>query len=133
MTDTSKVRARPAFRGAWAKPAFGLYTVVLLTATHWPQEAGLPPIPASDKVQHFVAYFLWTGLLLFAWNIVSHRGTILVMVLGMSLAALDEVTQGIPGINRSPDALDWVADAIGVIASALAWTLFRVIRAGRAG
>jgi VanZ family protein len=115
------------------KIAFAVYTTVLLTATHWPQEAGLPPIPASDKIQHFIAYFLWTGLLLLATRTDTLRATGIVTGLGVVLAAVDEVTQGIPGLNRSPDFLDWIADAIGALTAATAWTVYRVIHAGRAG
>lgn len=92
-----------------------------------------PRLPADlggglDKVAHFGAFAV-LGLLLahaaLAWRL-RMRWPVLV---GLAYAASDELHQYfVPG--RYPDAADWVADALGVVAGCF---LLYQLRAGRSG
>jgi hypothetical protein len=107
------------------------YTVLLMTATHVPGSA-LPVIPVVwiDKVEHFAAYGLWTTLLL--WSGLLRPGPFRglaarAMLWSVLLAVADELTQTIPALRRSGDALDAAADAIG---SACAVCAFWIVTRG---
>ena len=84
-----------------------------------------------DKAAHFVMYGILGGLATLGW-LRSRRSypagkpkLLWVMLLAMSVGVADEVHQRtVP--SRSPDVVDWLADALGVvIASSL------VLRFGR--
>lgn len=94
----------------------GLYTAVLVFATHYPRPEHLlgvnrPP----DKMLHFLAYGA-LGLLAAALLAVAGRwspGRVAILAVGLAVfAAIDEVTQ--PWFGRSAEPLDWVYDLIGV-------------------
>jgi VanZ family protein len=104
----------------WAAAAFAFVMAIL------PHPPDLPGAP-SDKVQH-IAAFLVLGLLaaLAYW-----RTSLLRIAAGLSLfGALIEIVQGIPGLHRDSDAVDWLADTAAV---ALALMLVRLLRARRSG
>ena len=107
-------------------------TLVLLTATHWPQPS-LPPMPGGDKTIHVLAYLVWGLTACGAVPRGTSRGAsaLVVGVGGAVLGAVDEVTQGIPGINRSPDFLDWVADCAGVATAIGVWAGVRFLARGK--
>lgn len=66
-----------------------------------------------DKLIHFFAFFVLTGLLMLAWRNQSASRIMLVLLV---YAALTEILQHfIPG--RSLSTLDWVADGLGVLAA----------------
>jgi VanZ family protein len=89
-----------------------------------------PEIPNVDKVAHFGAYAVLGALLAFA----VHRSRVSVLVavaLGVLYGLSDEVHQMyVPG--RSPDVLDWAADAAGVITACYLYTRWRSRRAAAA-
>lgn len=74
-----------------------------------------PSIPGVDKALHFGAYAVLGWLLAFAAD--RSRLPLAVAVgLGLLYGITDEIHQMyVPG--RSPDLLDWVADAAGVAAA----------------
>lgn len=86
-----------------------------------------PDVPHLDKAAHFGAYALLGALLAFA----AHRSRLPVGVavaLGVLYGASDEIHQMyVPG--RSPDVLDWAADAAGVAAACFLYTRWRSRRA----
>ena len=86
-----------------------------------------PELPYFDKVAHFGAYAVLGGLLAFATD--RSRVTVIVAVaLGLLYGASDEIHQMfVPG--RSPDVLDWAADAAGVITACYLYTRWRSRRA----
>lgn len=86
-----------------------------------------PEIPYFDKVAHFGAYALLGALL--AWGADRSRAPLAVaVVLGLLYGASDEIHQMyVPG--RSPDALDWAADAAGVATACFLYTRWRSRRA----
>lgn len=86
-----------------------------------------PEVPYFDKVAHFGAYAVLGALLAFA----AHRSRAplaVAVVLGLLYGASDEVHQMfVPG--RSPDVLDWAADAAGVLTACFLYTRWRSRRA----
>jgi VanZ family protein len=116
----------------WPQILLGAYSMVLLTATHWPK----PPriyVPGKDKTLHVVAYAILTGLLL---NVLA-RGTWLARGVKIAAAAvaivavagaLDEWTQ--PHFGRTCDFFDWLADMAGAIGVSIAYLLARARRQG---
>ena len=96
----------------------GLYSAVLLFATHYPRPEelvgrSLPP----DKLLHFEAYTVLGFLVASTLIAYGHRETRsfvnLFAVLAV-VAVLDEATQ--PLFGRAAEPLDWVFDAIGLAA-----------------
>ena len=78
-----------------------------------------PALPGFDKVAHFAAYALLAWLLIFATER-SRLPLALAVVLALLYGATDEIHQMfVPG--RSPDVLDWFADAAGVAAATLVY------------
>ncbi len=91
---------------------FGAYTALLFTLTHIPiANLGPTPFVWFDKVEHVVAYCVWTVLLLAAWP-AGMRAWWVVMALGLVWGGFDEWTQQFVG--RSAELWDWAADAVGV-------------------
>lgn len=94
--------------------ALVVYTLALLTATHWPGLAVRGPITRTDLIIHFGAFLVWTVLL--GLTGLVGRSVWKVVVAGMLFAVLDETTQ--PLFRRVYDTLDLLADWAGVLAGA---------------
>ena len=101
----------------WRRTAAVLAIFMLLVGTHIPKLEIGPPGDGPDKLLHFFAFAVIATLLR-----VSDLGrtTIRTGLMAFFLAIFDEVTQEIPGLNRSFDLMDLVADAGGTL-TALAW------------
>ncbi|MBK7405529.1 MAG: hypothetical protein IPJ41_13080 [Phycisphaerales bacterium] len=106
------------------KPAFVLYALALVTATHWPSLAVESPfIPRLDLFIHTSVFAGWTTLLFLAGFLgprndprTAWRGCFV----ALAYALVDELTQGFPILHRTVDPLDLAANATGiVVASAL--------------
>jgi VanZ like family len=81
-----------------------------------------------DNVAHFGAYAI-LGLLLGRGGVLSRLALAWPLLIGWAYAASDEIHQAfVPG--RSPEAADWLADALGVAAGCI--VMFR-LRSGRRG
>lgn len=100
-----------------------IYWVILFTATSLPVER-LPSIGFTDKINHFVAYFILAVLLNLTLiyqrksQLLFEKAPIATIVICLFYGALDEVHQlFVPG--RSAETLDWVADALGTTAAVL--------------
>ena len=86
-----------------------------------------PEVPYFDKVAHFGAYAVLGALLAFAADR-SRVPLAVAVVLGLLYGASDEIHQMyVPG--RSPDVLDWAADAAGVAAACFLYSRWRSRRA----
>ena len=110
-----------------------LYTLALLVATHWPS-TDMPStfVTVSDKIVHLGAYFVWTLLMLFIPTRASWAQRVGgVALLGVLLGAVDELTQPLPGINRSGDFYDFIADVIGIAGAIVVWSVWVGLRRGR--
>lgn len=99
------------------------YWGLLFTLTHIPATQ-IPELGASDKLLHFVAYFvLAVGvgahlLVTKRWN----RFTLsIAMLVLMVFAGFDELTQLLVG--RTAEWKDWGADLIGIIAGTISFAV----------
>ena len=120
MPSESTPAARPLGSAAarWTPPA--LWVALILVGTSWPGINVGPEDLGLDKVFHFTAYAILSGLVLRATRTPFFWGTFLMVVLAISLfGAVDEWHQAfIP--RRSMSFFDWVADTAGALAGALA-------------
>lgn len=95
------------------------YWLILFTATSLPAY-DLPKLGISDKINHFLAYFLLAILLNLTLmyqrksRFLFEKAAPVTIIICFIYGALDEIHQMfIPG--RYAEILDWVADASGVI------------------
>ena len=106
-----------------------VYWGFALTMTHLPHPPPIGP-PVSDKLIHFLAYGLLSGLLFLAmWMWRPNMRWLPAVVLGIVLAyaAFDEITQ--PLFHRDCEFGDWLADsAAGVIAVSVLGTIRHLMR-----
>lgn len=120
------------------RAAFVLYTLLLLTATHWPGMVIDGPVQRTDLLIHIAAFTVWTCLLYGACYSLGdgqtqfahlRRRMLTVIVAGLCFAAFDEVTQ--PLFNRQFDWWDLGADAAGVLLGCgVVWAWLVVMRKG---
>ena len=99
----------------------GAFALILVTATHWPKLQIAAPIPRPDLIAHIGAFGLWTSLAIRArlfGTALSRRNVALTSLLAASYAAIDEVTQGFPGLGRTVAVSDWLANLAGVAMAA---------------
>jgi VanZ family protein len=94
-----------------------VYWLILFTATTLPAEK-LPSIGFTDKIDHFIAYFILAVLvnlmLIFQRKsrLLFEKAPMATIIICLFYGAADELHQMlIPG--RSAETLDWVADASG--------------------
>ena len=106
-----------------------LYWGFALTMTHMPHPPPVGP-PVSDKLIHFLAYGVLSGLLFLAmWMSRPNMRWLPAVVLGIILtyAAFDEITQ--PLFHRDCELGDWLADsAAGVVAVSVLGTIRHFVR-----
>ena len=108
-----------------SRVCFVLYTITLLTATHWPKLTVQGPIPRTDLVVHLSAFGLWTLLLGATQWIRSscciRRQALMVGLLGVVFGWFDELTQ--PLFTRVFDLTDVAANMTGAILAAVVLSL----------
>jgi hypothetical protein len=90
---------------------FVVYALALTIGTHWPKLQIDSPLPNTDKVIHFLAF---GGLAFLLWRSRWLHSLPMLLLIMLPWIALDEWSQGIPGLNRNPSMLDFVAGAAGV-------------------
>ncbi len=108
-----------------------MYTMALLTATHWPGLTIQGPINRSDLVIHAGVLFWWT-VLLFGTQWVATGGCgcfkrrlVWTGVAGFVYSVFDELTQ--PMFNRVADPWDIAADWFGVlVACGVIWVWWKM-------
>ena len=108
-------------RNRWAPPL--IWSLVILSLTSIPNLQVSAP-KNSDKVVHFLVYAILGVLVARARDVMPrHYARLAAVIVGVSLfGAMDEWHQGfIPG--RFPDVRDWMADTVGGIAGATAFTI----------
>lgn len=108
-----------------AQRLFRLLFWVALVACFAAAIVPTPPMPGSDKMQHFAAFLVLTILALLAY----WRARM--AILFASFAAYGLLMETVQGqVGRDADAMDWVADMAAVAAVlALAWLLKGRLRA----
>jgi VanZ family protein len=109
-------------RRRWIRIALPLYALALVAATHYPHVTIPGEIPDSDKIVHFVAYFV-LAILVWQWleagaKPLSAATVWITAVALMGIGAVDEYTQQFVG--RTTDVVDWVADAAGISCALIA-------------
>jgi VanZ family protein len=98
------------------------YWITLFVFTHLPPDR-LPHANVSDKLEHFLAYGLLSGMVgLTLWVAFPTRKWVtrlplLVIVGAAAYGAFDELTQ--PLTRRTADIHDWFADCAGALAAAV--------------
>jgi len=112
--------------GALSRGAFAV-TVLISLAVLFAPGADVPSAPPGvDKLVHgglFAALAVtgrWAGMV----------RAVLAAVL-VVYAAVSEVVQGIPVLQRDPSVGDWVADIVGVLAGLLLWAVLDRQRTAR--
>ncbi len=110
------IAPRTAFRLAL------LWTLLILIAVLIPG-SDLPSVGVNgvDKVAHIVLFAGFGWLWMAALTRPLRTRTSLVLASGLALAVMTEVLQGILPVNRSPEGLDLVADAVGIVLAVLAY------------
>lgn len=97
--------------------ALAIYWLGLFIATHLPPRH-IPPVPVSDKIEHFTGFAILAILLSIAiGRRVQPRAFAVVLAICLIYAALDEWTQ--PFVGRTCDLKDWLADGGGAIVGSL--------------
>lgn len=86
-----------------------------------------------DKSAHFVLFFVFAWLWMRAGTGTSVLRLGTMLVAGLLLAGGTEVYQGLLPINRSPDVLDAVANAVGLIAGIAAFVAAEHVRSNEPG
>ncbi|KAF2025539.1 hypothetical protein EK21DRAFT_76201 [Setomelanomma holmii] len=115
--------------------AFALLLFVSAAAGFSPPDYSIPTYKQSDKVLHFIAFFLLT--LTFYWILETSRRKVLQLtftVCTLGLGCVSEVVQGLLPIHRDFDYYDVLANVMGSI-SALAlcnWYHKRMLERKRA-
>ena len=96
-----------------------VYWLILFTATTLPAER-LPSVGFTDKVNHFIAYFILAVLVNLTLiyqrksRLIFEKAPIATVIICLFYGAVDELHQLlVPG--RSAETLDWVADASGAL------------------
>lgn len=96
---------------------FVVYALLTATATHWPKlELPLPSL-RPDIVIHMVVFGLWTLACInagFFGPALSRRNILLGGLVSLVYSAIDEVSQGLPGVHRVVGLDDALANAAGV-------------------
>ena len=118
----------------WLTAIIAAYWLAMFIGTHIPNPEAIIGPEVSDKLLHFLAYFVLTALLLTrlqtlnrSWPTGWRMARLLSVV--CIYATADELLQGIPGINRHPDVLDALADMSGAAGACLIFVLLSCIRA----
>ncbi|KAH7345989.1 hypothetical protein BKA66DRAFT_602904 [Pyrenochaeta sp. MPI-SDFR-AT-0127] len=109
ITGDLKMRIRKPFAAAFT----GLI-LISAAAGFSPPDYTIPSYKQSDKVLHFVAFFLLT--LTFYWILETSRRKVLQLtftVCTLGLGAASEVVQGLLPIHRDFDYYDIVANVLG--------------------
>ncbi len=102
-----------------------VYWLLIFVGTHLPKVPGIAP-QVSDKLKHFVAFFGLGALLCYVTNsrhLVRRFGTI--GIVGMTYAALDELTQNLVR-GRVADIMDFAADSAGLWCAIACYALARI-------
>ncbi len=119
-------RTPPAFpsRAHW-RIILALYTLTLVTATHWPRLAFENiTIPRVDLLLHLSAFSALALLALPARLFRTPKNTPATIAVLILFAALDESTQAIPILHRHTSFLDFAADVLGILVGVVLWLGF---------
>ncbi len=114
---------------------FVVYALLTFTATHWPRLELPLPGHRPDILVHMGVFGLWTALFLLAaffGPVFARRNILIGGLVSLVYSALDEASQGLPGINRQPALDDALANAAGVVIMVLIFVAIARRRAASA-
>ena len=100
-----------------------IYWLLLFTATSLPVQR-LPSIGFSDKINHFLAYFILAVLVNLTLiyqrksRFLFNKASLVTIFIGLLYGAFDELHQ-ILIHGRFAETLDWIADGIGTFIGVL--------------
>ena len=98
-----------------------LFILTVITALSlWPLK-NLPPIPGSDKIQHFIAY----AALMFPIALCKPKYWLLIGLFFIGWSGTIELLQ--PYVNRYGEWMDMAANSIGVVCGLLAAQLINLL------
>ncbi len=95
-----------------------VYWAAIFGATHLPP-AKVPTTHVSDKLEHFIGYFLLAAMLYLATRtlaVAPMRAMLIVLIVSLAYGVFDEQTQKLVG--RDCSLYDWLADAAGAALAA---------------
>jgi hypothetical protein len=100
---------------------FVVYAFLMTVGTHWPGFRLRPEVPVTDTALHLVAFGGLTWLL---WRTRWIRRRLVVVLVALAWSGLDELSQALPILDRTPTWQDHVANALGVlVAGTWLWAL----------
>ncbi len=97
---------------------FAAYAIALVIGTHYPGIRIEGAMERPDLLVHVAAFGFWAFVLMmcrFFGSALSLRNVLVSAGIALVYAGLDEVTQGIPGLNRTVAIEDFLAGAVGVV------------------
>lgn len=112
MRDGDGRMFRPQEVWLWlARIGLAIALAITLVLAFAPPSPG-PGLLPWDKAEHFLAFYVLTGLSAAAFP----GGRIWIVVAAMlALGAGIEIVQGLPFVHRDADVHDWLADGVGVV------------------
>ncbi|MEX0747903.1 MAG: VanZ family protein [Rhodothermales bacterium] len=110
----------------WKRTAALAWTLLIIILCSLPG-ASLPDVNifSADKLGHFGMFAVLSWLWMFSTKMPFEARSWRVIVLGLALAGLTEVYQGLFVPGREPEVLDVLANAAGLLAGVWA---FRVLK-----
>ena len=108
-------RSLKPFRRPWLWAGVWSLAVAAVVVASLVPAHGLPPVPAgTDKIEHFLSYFLLAAaaVQLFGRRLSLLSACVALMLMGLVLEQL----QGSMALGRSMDARDALANTLGVLA-----------------
>lgn len=107
------------------KIIWGLLVLVVVVSSLLPQEQIPIQMPVTDKVLHFLTYFVLAFIALLSSK--QKHSLLTILAIQILIGVFVEVAQSfIPG--RTPEFLDILANSFGVMFGALVYFLFRKIK-----
>ncbi|MBL4810311.1 MAG: VanZ family protein [Phycisphaerales bacterium] len=114
------------YRIIFIRVFFIMYTLTLLTATHWPGLSVKGPFSRTDLIIHTGAFGFWTIVFgMSGWvrsSCCIRRQALMVGLIGIGFGLGDEITQ--PLFSRVFDWLDVAANMTGAILASLVLLFF---------
>jgi VanZ family protein len=105
----------PVRRGAFAVALLISLVILLFPGDHVPRAPG-----QTDKIVHIVMFAV---VAVAGLRALVPAGWLAVGLIGYG--GLAELAQSLPGIRRSTDAVDWIADAVGVLLVTVVYAVMR--------
>lgn len=93
--------------------AFALYAIALTISTHWPRlQLGVGGMPAPNKIIHMIAF---GGLIFMLWRTRWLGDGWLLLGAALAWSLIDELTQGLPGVERTVSWMDLASNWSGIV------------------